>query len=79
MRAHDSKVVELCGSKVRLWKPTGAVSDTTLKELDPQGTFLAMVKDLKGLTHMKAGRIIKAKEAFLGTFSDLDWSGNKQH
>ena len=37
--AHDSEVVELCGSKVRLWKPTGAVSDTTLEELDPQGNF----------------------------------------
>ena len=47
--AHDSEVVELCGSKVRLWKPTGAVSDTTLEELDPQGTFLAMVKELKGI------------------------------
>ena len=46
--AHDSEVVELCGSKVRLWKPTGAVSDTTLEELDPQGAFLAMVKELKG-------------------------------
>ena len=61
--AHDSEVVELCGSKVRLWKPTGAVSDTTLEEQDPQGTFLAMVKELKGLTHMKAGRIMKEKEA----------------
>ena len=57
--AHDSEVVKMCGSKVRLWKPTGAVSDTTLEELDPQGTFLAMVKELKGLTHVKAGRIMK--------------------
>ena len=40
--AHDSEEVELCGSKVRLWKPTGAVSDTTLEELDPQGTFLKL-------------------------------------
>ena len=32
--AHDSEVVELCGSKVRFWKPTGAVSDTTLEELE---------------------------------------------
>ena len=61
--AHDSEVVELCGSKVRLWKPTGAVSDTTLEELDPQGTFLAMVKELKGLTHVNAGRVMKEKEA----------------
>ena len=61
--ARDSEVVELCGSKVRLWKPTGAVSDTTLEELDPQGTFLAMVKGLKGLTHVNAGRIMKEKEA----------------
>ena len=61
--AHDSEEVELCGSKVRLWKPTGAVSDTTLEELDPQGTFLAMIKELKGLTQVKAGRIMKEKEA----------------
>lgn len=43
--AYDSEVVELCGSKVRLRKPTGAVSDTTLGELDPQGTFLEWSKN----------------------------------
>eukprot|EP00435_Cladocopium_sp_Y103_P001252 s5823_g1.t1 len=41
----------------------GAVSDTTLEELDPQGTFLAMAKELKGLTQVKAGRVMKEKEA----------------
>ena len=50
------RCVEICGSKVRLWKPTGTVSDTTLEELDPQGTFLAMVKELKGLTQRKGFR-----------------------
>eukprot|EP00435_Cladocopium_sp_Y103_P042348 s2111_g11.t1 len=51
---HSFEEVVLCGERVKLWKPTGAVSDTTLEELDPQGTFLAMVKELKGLT--QAGR-----------------------
>ena len=60
---HSFEEVVLCGERVKLWKPTGAVSDTTLEELDPQGTFLAMVKELKGLTQVKAGRVMKEKEA----------------
>eukprot|EP00435_Cladocopium_sp_Y103_P007644 s5608_g2.t1 len=60
---HSSEEVVLCGERVKLWKPTGAVSDTTLEELEPQGTFLAMVKELKGLTQVKAGRVMKEKEA----------------
>ena len=48
---------------MRLWKATGAASDTPLEEQDPHGTFLAMVKELKGLTQVKAGRITQKKEA----------------
>ena len=48
---------------MRLWKATGAASDTPLEEQDPHGTFLAMVEELKGLTQVKAGRIMQEKEA----------------
>ena len=39
--------VDLCGTKVRVWRPSGAVSDTTLVELDPEGTFKGMIKEVK--------------------------------
>ena len=60
---HSFEEVMLCGERVRLWKPTGAVSDTTLEELDPHGTFLAMKKELKGLTLVEAGRVMTEKQA----------------
>ena len=58
---HSFEEVMLCGERVRLWKPTGAVSDTTLEELDPHGTFLAMKKELKGLTLVEAGKVMTEK------------------
>eukprot|EP00435_Cladocopium_sp_Y103_P033775 s2913_g8.t1 len=60
---HSFEEVVLCGERVKLWKPTGAVSDTTLLLDLGEGTFLAMVKELKGLTQVKAGRVMKEKEA----------------
>ena len=53
----------LCGERVRLLNPTGAVSDTTLEELDPHGTFLAMKEELKGLTLVEAGKVVTEKQA----------------
>ena len=35
-------MVKFCGVKMRLWKPDWAVSDTTLENFSPTGTFLAM-------------------------------------
>ena len=60
---HESIVVDLCGVKVKLWKPTSAVSDTTLEPLDPEGTFLAMVKEVKGLTMVEAGNVLTGPQS----------------
>ena len=54
--------VNLCGAPVRVWKPSGAVSDTTLVELSPSGTFRAMVKEIEGLTGVRAGNVLTQKE-----------------
>ena len=54
--------VNLCGTPVRVWKPSGAVSDTTLVELSPSGTFRAMVKEIEGLTGVRAGNVLTQKE-----------------
>ena len=43
--SHDSKLVDLCATQVRLWKPTSAVSDTSIEDLDPSGMFAAMQKN----------------------------------
>ena len=37
-------------SEDQLWKPSGAVSDVTLRDLLAEGTFLAMQKEIRGLT-----------------------------
>ena len=54
--------VNLCGAPVGVWKPSGAVSDTTLVELSPSGTFRAMVKEIEELTGVKAGNVLAQKE-----------------
>ena len=46
----ECKVIDFCGSRVKLWKPSHVISDTTLGELDPEGTFKAMQKECDGLT-----------------------------
>ena len=60
------KVIDFCGSRVKLWKPSHVISDTTLGELDPEGTFKAMQKEWDGLTAVKAGVILseQKKEEF---------------
>ena len=62
----EFKVIDFCGSRVKLWKPSHVVSDTTLGELDPEGTFKAMQKECDGLTAVKAGVILseQKKEEF---------------
>ena len=32
-------VMDFCGQKIKLWKPSGAVSDVTLRDLPAEGTF----------------------------------------
>ena len=62
----ECKVIDFCGSRVKLWKPSHVISDTTLGELDPEGTFKAMQKECNGLTAVKAGVILseQKKEEF---------------
>ena len=42
-------VMDFCGQKIKLWKPSGAVSDVTLRDLPAEETFLAMQKEIRGL------------------------------
>ena len=57
------EVIDFCGSKVKLWKPSHVIfSDTTLGELDPEGTFKAMQKECDGLTAVKAGVIFSEQK-----------------
>ena len=62
----SKEVIDFCGSRVKLWKPSHVISDTTLGELDPEGTFKAMQKECDGLTAVKAGVILseQKKEEF---------------
>ena len=58
----EFKVIDFCGGRVKLWKPSHAISDTTLGELDPEGTFKAMQKECDGLTAVRAGVILSEKQ-----------------
>ena len=51
-------VMDFCGQKIKLWKPSGAVSDVTLRDLPAEGTFLAMQKEIRGLTTVGAGQVL---------------------
>ena len=44
-RKGEFKVIDFCGGRVKLWKPSPVISDTTLGELDPEGTFKAMQEE----------------------------------
>ena len=58
----EFKVIDFCGGRVKLWKPSHVISDTTLGELDPEGTFKAMQKECDGLTAVRAGVILSEKQ-----------------
>ena len=58
----EFKVIDFCGGRVKLWKPSHVISDATLGELDPEGTFKAMQKECDGLTAVKAGVILNEKQ-----------------
>ena len=49
-------VMDFCGQKIKLSKPSGAVSDVTLRDLPAEGTFLAMQKEIRGLTSVVRDR-----------------------
>ena len=50
--------MDFCGQKIKLWKPSGAVSDVTLRDLRAEGTFLAMQKEIRGLTAVGVGQVL---------------------
>ena len=58
----SSELVKFCGVKMRLWKPDWAVSDTTLEDLPPAGTYAAMYKEIVGLDALSAGQPLKEPE-----------------
>ena len=58
----EFKVIDFCGGRVKLWKPSHVISDTTLGELDPEGTSKAMQKECDGLTAVRAGVILSEKQ-----------------
>ena len=58
----EFKVIDFCGGRVKLRKPSHVISDTTLGELDPEGTFKAMQKECDGLTAVRAGVILSEKQ-----------------
>ena len=51
---NDFVIMDFCGQKIKLWKPSGAVSDVTLRDLPAEGTFLARQKEIRGLTAVGA-------------------------
>ena len=55
---NDFVIMDFCGQKIKLWKPSGAVSDVTLRDLPAEGTFLAMQKEIRGLTAVGAGQVL---------------------
>ena len=55
---NEFAVMDFCGQKIKLWKPSGAVSDVTLRVLPAEGTFLAMQKEIRGLTAVGAGQVL---------------------
>ena len=60
-----SKVVTLGGGQVRIWRPDGAVDDSTLQSLDPDKTFQGMIDEIRHLEKCRAGRLNSAKEVEL--------------
>eukprot|EP00435_Cladocopium_sp_Y103_P066712 s490_g29.t1 len=59
----DFVVMDFCGQKIKLWKPSGAVSDATLRDLPAEGIFLAMQKEIRGLTSIGAGQVLSEQAA----------------
>ena len=59
----QSKTIKFCGSKLKVWKPSAAVSDVTMAHLDGEATFKGMLRELAGLDGCKAGRPMSKEQA----------------
>ena len=53
----------LGGSKVLLWKPSGALCDTAGIELDPELVFEGMRAELRHLEECQTGTVLTEEEA----------------
>ena len=58
-----SKTIKFCGSKLKVWQPSSAVSDVTMAQLSGEATFQGMLKELYGLSDCKAGKLMTKAEA----------------
>ncbi|CAE7296302.1 unnamed protein product, partial [Symbiodinium natans] len=58
-----SQTVEFCGSKLKVWQPSSAVSDVSMAELNGDATFKGMLKELGGLSSCKAGNVMNKAQA----------------
>ena len=59
----ESKTIKFCGSKLKVWQPSSAVSDVTMAQLSGEATFQGMLKELYGLSDCKAGKPMTKAEA----------------
>ena len=59
---HVSEKIWLCGTEVRLWKPTEAVDDATLTPLNPALTYEGMKEEVNNMTKWKVGKVLLEPE-----------------
>ena len=59
---HRSRVVELGRGKVLVWKPSTAVDDSTLAEVDVDLCFEGMVDEISNMEKCKAGKLLDSTQ-----------------
>ena len=57
-----SEEIQLCGSKVLLWKPSEAVDDTTLTLLNTELTYAGMKEELANMSKCDVGVVLSGDE-----------------
>ena len=60
---HASTEMQLGGQRVLVWKPTGAVDDTTLAVLDTELAYKGMLEEIQHLEECLAGRVLSEPQA----------------
>ena len=59
---HENRLVELGKGKVLVWKPTTAVDDSTLAEVDVDLCFEGMVDEISNMEKCKAGKLLTSAQ-----------------
>ena len=59
---HQSRVVDLGRGKVLVWKPSTAVDDSTLAEVDVDLCFDGMVDEISNMEKCKAGKLLDSTQ-----------------